>query len=180
MTHAAELHDFEYFVATRWGSLVRTAYLLAGQRDEAEDFVQNALARTYLRWERFESLEEAEVHARTLVTRTALRAGRRRRHGDELVPAPIDPGPDAGGRDGLELAERVARALALLTPEQRAVIVLRYWEQLSEAEIARAMRCSRGTVKSRSARAVAALRATGLLAESTRTFEVRESVERRR
>jgi DNA-directed RNA polymerase specialized sigma24 family protein len=56
--------------------------------------------------------------------------------------------------------------------------VLRYWEQLSEAEIAQAMRCSRGTVKSRSARAVAALRETGLLAEFTRTFEVRDRVDR--
>lgn len=153
---------FEALVAERTPALVRTAYLLTGDWQLAEDLVQTSLAKTYLRWHRLREAGAAEAYTRTVLARTCTRAWRRRWRGE----VPTRDLPDAALRDGSADADDrvvVARALAGLPPNQRAVLVLRFYEDLSEAETARALGVAVGTVKSRTARALAALRDSGLV-----------------
>lgn len=153
---------FEALVADRTAALVRTAYLLTGDWQHAEDLVQTSLAKTYLRWPRLREPAAAEAYARTVLARTCTRAWRRRWRGE----VPTGELPDGALRDGaVEADERVvvARALAALPAGQRAVLVLRFFEDLSEAETARVLGVAVGTVKSRTARALAALRDSGLV-----------------
>ena len=154
---AADEDAFGDFVRARYAGLLRYAYLLSADRGLAEDLVQDALARTYGAWGR---VGAPEAYARTTLVRLALR-GRRRRWRAET---PTDRPPELpAATDDLDLAASVRVALAGLPVEQRAVLVLRYWEDRSEREIAEALDCSPGTVKSRAARGLAALRAAGLL-----------------
>lgn len=153
---------FEALVAERTSALVRTAYLLTGDWQLAEDLVQTSLAKTYLRWHRLREPGAAEAYTRTVLARTCTRAWRRRWRGE----VPTRSLPDGALRDGAADADDrvvVARALAALPPNQRAVLVLRFFEDLSEAETARVLGCAVGTVKSRTARALAALRDSGLV-----------------
>ena len=155
--------EFGAFVAARYRALVRTGLLLAGDLGHAEDLVQSALIRTYLAWGRLRDPASAEAYARRTLARLAVRARRRRWHGE--APAGVAPEPPHGpaaGPDG-DLAVDVRRALATLPPGQRAVLVLRYLDDLSEAETARLLGVSPGTVKSRAARGLASLRQAGLL-----------------
>lgn len=153
---------FERFVLDAYPSLLRRAYLLTGDHGHAEDLVQSALTAAYVRWRR---VREPQAYLRTVMTRTAVGWGRRRWLGER----PTDPVPDrvAPGdvMDELDLADAVRRALMALPATQRAVVVLRYFEDCPEAEVAAILGCSVGTVKSRASRALAALRAGGLLAE---------------
>ena len=154
--------DFTQFVLESYATLLRRAFLLVGDQSRAEDLVQTSLISVYPRWRR---VKDPAAYVRTVMVRTAM-SWRRRRWNAEL---PTDPLPDLDGApdhtDELALADVVRRALMSLTPDQRAVVVLRYFEDCSEAETARALGCSVGTVKSRASRAFAALRASGLLAE---------------
>jgi RNA polymerase sigma-70 factor (sigma-E family) len=146
--------DFSAFVVSSWPLLVRAGRLLAPDPSASEDLVQAALLKTYQRWG---SIGEPMAYTRTVLVRLAIRAGRRRWHGE----TPTQPMPDVVGSDPLALvdsADGVRRALAALPAEQRAVVVLRYYCDLSEADIAAALGCSVGTVKSRAHRALAALR----------------------
>ena len=153
---------FGRFVLEAYPGLLRRAYFLVGDRGHAEDLVQTALATGYLRWRR---IDEPEAYLRTVMARTAI-GWRSRRWSSEY---PMDPLPDnmASGDafadvDRLDL---VRRALMSLPVEQRAVVVLRYFDDCTEAETARVLGCSIGTVKSRASRALTALRDSGLLAE---------------
>jgi RNA polymerase sigma-70 factor (sigma-E family) len=154
--------DFTQFVLESYAALLRRAFLLVGDHGRAEDLVQTSLISIYPRWRR---VKDPAAYLRTVMVRTAI-GWRRRRWNAEL---PADPVPDIESDpdrvDELALADVVRRALMSLTPDQRAVVVLRYFEDCSEAETARALGCSVGTVKSRASRAFAALRASGLLAE---------------
>lgn len=154
--------DFTQFVLESYATLLRRAFLLVGDHSRAEDLVQTSLISVYPRWRR---VKDPGAYLRTVMVRTAI-GWRRRRWTSEL---PTDPLPDAVGEadraDAVALADVVRRALMCLPPEQRAVVVLRYFEDCSEAETARALGCSVGTVKSRASRAFTALRASGLLAE---------------
>jgi len=155
--------EFAAFVAARYRALVRTGLLLAGDLGHAEDLVQSALIRTYLAWGRLRDPASAEAYARRTLTRLAVRARRRRWRGEVAtgeLPEPARPGRADGGGD---LAVDVRRALAALPAGQRAVLVLRYLDDLSEAETARLLGISPGTVKSRAARGLASLRQAGLL-----------------
>jgi RNA polymerase sigma-70 factor (sigma-E family) len=151
--------EFDRFVAGRYASLVRSAFLLIGDRGEAEDLVQSALYRTFRSWHRLTAAEAAEAYTRTTMLRLALRWRRRRWRGE----IPTDQVPEEAGRAGGSVsgvdAVDVGRALDSLPIQQRAVLVLRYFDDLSEAQTAAALGCSVGTVKSRASRAIAALRA---------------------
>jgi RNA polymerase sigma-70 factor (sigma-E family) len=154
--------SFEDFVYARSGSLLRTAFLLTGQNlAEAEDLLQIALERAYRNWPRVCSSGEPEWYVRKILANASADRWRR------LARRPEHPLPAAEGGPPVpdhaaKIADRdyVLRALAVLTPGQRAVLVLRYFDDLSEAQIAQLLGCSTGTVKSQTARAMARLRET--------------------
>jgi RNA polymerase sigma-70 factor (sigma-E family) len=147
---------FEEFMAARWKALYRTAYLLTGDRHDAEDLLQTALARTCVRWSAIRDKGAADAYVRRAMTNQAQRGWRRR--GREVVTeAPPDRGLDHLGlrADHLALWDEVRR----LPPRMRAAIVLRYFEDLSVAETARELGCSEGAVKSQTHHALRHLRA---------------------
>lgn len=155
--------DFAAFVAARYRALVRTGLLLTGDTGHAEDLAQSALIRTYLAWARLREPANAEAYARRTLVRLALRARRRRWTGEVATdPTAACPAPRAD-IDHEDLVLDVRRALTALPPGQRAVLVLRYLDDQSEAETARLLGISLGTVKSRAARGLASLRHAGLL-----------------
>ena len=155
----AEQEDrFQEFVRARWSHLVRTAYLLTGDAHHAEDLTQTALAKAYRSWRRVAGSDNPEAYVRRMLVTCNSDRFRKRRVKESLTDAP----PERAGRD-----EAVARvdergallgALAGLPPRQRAVIVMRYWEDLSEAEVAEVLGCSQGTVKSQASKGLAKLR----------------------
>jgi RNA polymerase sigma-70 factor (sigma-E family) len=149
--------EFGELVHASWASLYRTAYLLLGDHAEAEDLVQTALAKTYASWSRVRSLEAAPAYARTVLVNTAASWVRRRGWRNERPTADLPDHPAVTG----DLADRptLVAALATLAPRQRAVVVLRYYDDLSVAEVAAALGCSEGTVKSQTHDALGRLRA---------------------
>jgi len=149
--------EFRDFVAARGAALHRTAYLLVGDWALAEDLVQTALVKTYLAWQRLGGIAAVEPYTRKVLVNTATSGFRRRWHGerptDELPPVAV-----ADGADERAERDRVWQVVSTLPPRQRAVLVLRYYEDLSEAETARLLEVSVGTVKSQGARAMETLR----------------------
>ena len=147
--------DFTAFVRARGAALSRTAYFLAGDQHLAEDLVQTALAETYVRWHAIRG--DAEPYARRALV-SANAAWWRRRSASEV---PVHATPDAPGPDDTAAVaerERVLAALRLLPARQRAALVLRFYDDLSEADTARAMGCSPGSVKRHTARGLDKLR----------------------
>ena len=155
----ADEDDFRTFVSGRSAALLWFAHVLTGDRTDAEDVVQTALARTAAAWHRLRRTDNPEGYVRRAIVTTHLNAVRRRPWRER--PAADLPEPAAAPSAEQELDERDAmwRTLATLPPRQRAVLVLRYYEDLSEADIAEVLGCSRGTVKSQAAKAMAHLRA---------------------
>lgn len=138
--------DFDEFVGASWPSLFRTAYLLMGDYHLAEDVLQSALAKVYVVWTRVARMENPRSYTRTVVTNEALAWWRRRSSSEQ----PIAFWPEAaaaGHEEAVTQAHVVWQALQRLPPRQRAVIVLRYYEDLSEAEIASTLGISTGSVK---------------------------------
>ncbi len=151
---------FSEFVATRWNALVRTAYLLTGDYQEAEDLVQTTLAKLYPQWRRINADTAVRYARRALVNNNRSRL-RRHRVIHLLTPfLPETPAPARAEQD----RDVLVTALAALPERQRAVVVLRYWEDLSVEETAHELGCSPGTVKSQASRALAKLRADPNLA----------------
>ncbi|GAA0974852.1 RNA polymerase sigma-E factor [Nocardioides aquaticus] len=148
--------EFTALVHASWPSLYRTAYLLVGDRGEAEDLVQTALAKTYASWPKVRDVAAAPGYARTVLVNTATSWFRRRSWNAESPHdvLPERPGP-VGDPDDRPL---LVAALATLAPRQRAVVVLRYYEDLSVAETARLLGVSDGTIKSQTSDALARLR----------------------
>lgn len=147
--------QFTEFVHATWPSLYRTAYLLLGDRAEAEDLVQTALAKTYASWGKVRVLEAAPGYARTTLINTATswfrrKSWRNERPTEQLTDLAVNTDPS----DRPALMD----ALAALAPRQRAVVVLRYYEDLSVAEAAAALDIAEGTVKSQTSEALARLR----------------------
>lgn len=152
--------DFAEFVRSVTGSLHRTAYLLTGSRDSAEDCVQTALTRIYLAWDRRASWDNRNAYARRVVTNVVLSAARRRWRGEwptAQLPEPRHP-QSADGATAVDERDGLRRALLDLPVRQRTAVVLRHYLDLSEAEVAVTMGCPVGTVKSLNARALSALR----------------------
>lgn len=149
--------EFREFVAARSAALLRTAYLLAGDWATAEDLLQTALTKTYLAWRRLGEIEAVEPYARRVLINTATSWWRRRWHGER----PTEVMPERAAPDQIE--EQVDRDVLWrhvksLPARQRAVLVLRFYEDLSEAQTAALLNISVGTVKSQTSRAVNALR----------------------
>ncbi|MGH3498616.1 MAG: SigE family RNA polymerase sigma factor [Nocardioidaceae bacterium] len=146
------------YVAARQRALLRTAYLLTGDVHSAEDLVQTALAKTYLTWGRIREPRAADAYVRRIMVNEHAswwrRAWRRNEHSTDVVPDEaqhVDLG-DVVQRDALwEL-------VGTLAPRQRAAVVLRFYEDMSEAETAHVLGCSIGTVKSQTSRALSTLR----------------------
>lgn len=151
--------EFTEFAHASWASLYRTAYLLLGDPADAEDLVQTALAKTYAAWPQVRDVDAAPGYARTVLVNTASSWFRRRSWRNER---PTESLPDRAHPAGYEHdpSDRPAlmSALAVLPPRQRAVIVLRFYEDLSVAQAAAALGCSEGTVKSQTSDALARLR----------------------
>jgi RNA polymerase sigma-70 factor (sigma-E family) len=156
---------FREYVTARSGSLLRTAYLLTGNRADAEDLVQAALAKTYQAWDRIEDTRALDGYVRRAMVNTHISWWRRRRL-DEYPTDEIPDRPVADHADGSDLQDTLRRAVDRLPQRMRAAVVLRYYEDMSEAEVADALGVSLGTVKSTVSRAVAKLRIDAdLLAE---------------
>jgi RNA polymerase sigma-70 factor (sigma-E family) len=157
----AEL-SFEDFVRARSSSLLRTALLLVGQnRAEAEDLLQLALERAYRHWARICRTDDPERYVRRILANASADRWRKiARRAEQAMPAGY-PGPTIPDHTA-QFAEHdlLLRALAALPPGQRAVLVLRYFDDLSEADTAQMLGCSVGTVKSQAARALDRLRST--------------------
>src|SRR5215470_1930801 len=156
---AAEV-SFEEFVYARSGSLLRTALLLTGQdQAEAEDLLQLALERAYRHWARVCRSGEPERYVRGILANASADRWRRLARRAER-PLPAGAAGPALPDHAAAVADRdyLLRALAALPPRQRAVLVLRYFDDLSEAETADMLGCSLGTVKSQAARGLARLR----------------------
>jgi RNA polymerase sigma-70 factor (sigma-E family) len=149
--------EFRDFVAARGAALHRTAYLLVGDWGLAEDLVQTALVKTYLAWRRLGGIGAVEPYTRKVLVNTAASGWRRRWRGERPGRTLPEP-PVADGADARAERDRVWQLVRGLPPRQRAVIVLRYYEDLTEAETARLLDISVGTVKSQSARAMDTLR----------------------
>ena len=152
--------EFRDYVAATSPALLRTAYLMTGNRADAEDLLQTALAKTYLSWSRVRDREAIDGYVRRIMANTRTSWWRRSRHlpvasGDE--PQREQPEPGDAFAD-IDLHDALWAALDRLSRKQRAAVVLRYYEDLSEAETARALGVSIGTVKSTVSRALTRLR----------------------
>ncbi|MER7111109.1 SigE family RNA polymerase sigma factor [Streptomyces sp. NPDC000229] len=149
--------DFMEFAAGRTGHLFRSACLLtSGDTHLAEDLVQETLGRMYALWGRMARIDSPAAYAQTVLVRTYLTQARRRSSGER----PLAELPETAMGRGDDPALRVALldALARLAPKDRAVVVLRYWEDRSVEETAAAMNVSAAAVRTRSSRALARLR----------------------
>jgi RNA polymerase sigma-70 factor (sigma-E family) len=149
---------FEEYAAAAWPSLYRRAYLLTGNHADAEDLAQQTLIKSHGTWSRVSRLDSPNAYVRRILTNTFLSSKRPRRHRLELLAGESVPEPAAPPVDGPEDRMALWPLVCSLPPRQRAVIVLRYYEQLSEAEIADALACSPGNVKSTAHRALQNLR----------------------
>ncbi|MGK5677707.1 SigE family RNA polymerase sigma factor [Actinoplanes sp. URMC 104] len=156
-THAPADDGFRAFVEQQWGPLVRLAYLLTGDRGHAEDLVQAALEKTHRRWSRVAAMEAPVAYVRRAMVNTATSWRRRRRVSEVPLLTSDSPAPDPYGP--VEHRRQVVAALRTLPPRMRAVLVLRYFADLSEPEVAEALGCSVGTVKSQASRGLERLRA---------------------
>jgi RNA polymerase sigma-70 factor (sigma-E family) len=145
------------FAAARMGMLSGVAYLLTGDHHAAQDLVQSVLVKVAKNWRRIATVNAPDAYVRRMLYHEHVSAWRRR--GDEEPVATVpEPSPHADLADGAIRRILLQQALARLTPRQRAVIVLRFFEDLSEAETAEVLGCSLGTVKSQTHHAIGRLR----------------------
>jgi RNA polymerase sigma-70 factor (sigma-E family) len=160
--------EFRDFMQARWPSMVRLAYGLTGDLGHAEDVAQAAFARAYASWARVRRSDDPNAYVRQIVINENRNRFRKRRVAEHLTDSVLI---DVAWTDAtVEYDERsvLIAALQRLGPRQRAVIVLRYWMDLSEHETAAALNCSVGTVKSQASRALATLRESLELVEGGR------------
>ncbi|ACU98751.1 SigE family RNA polymerase sigma factor [Saccharomonospora viridis] len=163
MAHHDDQEFTEYFTAKR-DSVRRTAYLLCGDWHRADDLAQTAFVALHRKWRKIRDRGAVDAYVRKTLVRAAIdesrRPWRRERHTDEVPETAV---PGTGGGDSL--AEAVSTradllaGLARVPPKQRAVLVLRYFEGLDVASVARVLGCSEGNVKSQTSRGLANLRA---------------------
>jgi RNA polymerase sigma-70 factor (sigma-E family) len=152
--------EFAEFALARAGALQRSAYLMVGDAQLAQDLVQEALTKTYVAWPRLRDPRNAEAYCRKAITTTAISWFRRKGWHNERPTEhlPEDARGVAGPEASVVERDAVWQALGALPPRQRAALVLRYYEDLTEAQTAEAMGCAVGTVKSQVAAALSKLR----------------------
>lgn len=149
---------FAEFVAARSPALLRTAWLLTGDWFTAQDLVQVSLAKTWPRWARLLRRDDPEVYVRRVMINTYATWRRRRWHGERPTEVLPERALVEAGYAEVDQREALRSALSALPRRQRAVIVLRYFDDLTEQQTATVMGCAVGTVKSTAARALATLR----------------------
>jgi RNA polymerase sigma-70 factor (sigma-E family) len=149
---------FVAFVTAQQASWLRAAFLLTGDRTTAQDLAQETAVRVLLSWRKVEAADDPVAYARRTMLNLFLRGRQRRWHGEvphEVLPETSVPSAYAAVDD----RDQLRRALSALPPRQRAAVVLRQVERLTEAEVAVVLGCSIGNVKSLTSRGLAALRA---------------------
>lgn len=158
MAQSSDATEFSAFVRTHSTALLRSAYLLTGDQAAAEDLVQDTFARLYPRWSRVVAADVPLAYVRRSVMNNFLN-GRRRAGHEVLFAEPPERGYEHDPAGALSDRELVRSLLADLPPKQRAVLVLRFYLDLSDAEIAADLGCRQGTVRSIVSRSLGALRA---------------------
>lgn len=160
------MEEFEAWVQARGAALARTAYLLTGDLHHAEDLVQDTLARVAQHWTRLERTASVDAYARKALHHLAIDRWRRRSVRPREIPHEGRP-EVAGAAPDVERRLLLRDALARLTPKQRAVLSLRFYDDLTEVQAAAVLGCSVSTVKSQTRQALVRLRAVApdLLAE---------------
>jgi RNA polymerase sigma-70 factor (sigma-E family) len=148
---------FRQFVLARSPALLGTAFLLTGDRGAAEDLLQIALLKLYRQWPRLRDTENPEAYMRRVMANQRISWWRRRRVPEDAVDPPPDR-PSSDATAGIDQRIELWQALHRLPPRTRAILVLRYWEDLSEVETARVLGCSVGSVKSQASRGLRRLR----------------------
>jgi len=152
-----DVADYSDFVAMRWPSLVRTAFLLTGDHGHAEDLAQSALTKCLVAWPRLRAREAADAYVRKALLNTYI-SWRRKSSWHEL-PSEDPPTIDAyDSTEGLAQRSVVLEALSTLPPKQRAVVVLRFYEDLGVRDVAKQLGCSTGSVKRQTYEALKKLR----------------------
>lgn len=156
----ADEAEFRDFVVARWPRLVRTAYLLTGDRQYAEDLAQSALTRAYQGWGRVRAAENPDAYVHRILLRCNATRFRKNRVAEQLTETPGEPSPGGAADASEQVAQRWALVEALqdLPAKQRVIVVLRFWSDLSERDTAEVVGCSVGTVKSQTHRALGRLR----------------------
>lgn len=165
---------FERFAAQELPALLRYAFMLTGDRELAHDIVQDVMLKAHTHWRRVVAADQPRLYVRTMITR-ALLSWRRRwavRHIHLGATGEVEPGPVGDHSAAIVDRDDVWRRLAGLPRQQRAVLVLRYYEQLTDTEIADVLNCSPGTVRGYASRALATLRVE-LAAELSPSKETR-------
>lgn len=160
------------FVRASYGRLLRTAYLLCGDRGKAEDLVQTTLAKTVVAWSRLQRSEAIDHYVQRVLVNTFISSRRRRSWWEQ----PLGRFVEGRARDEFAVVEQrdwLRRALDGLPARQRAAVVLRFYEDLSEQDAAHVLGCSVGTVKSLSSRGLQALRLRWAEADAANEPEVR-------
>jgi len=150
--------DYTRFVEAAWPRLFRSAYALTGDYQHAEDALQSALVKTHSAWGKVRRADSPEAYVRRILTNEVLGWWRRASWGREQPSGERVDVPAASHEDALVQTDEIWRALADLPPRQRAVVVLRYFEDLSEREVAQVLGIRPGTVKSQSSAALTKLR----------------------
>ena len=153
---AEQRHDYVEYVRSRIPRLHHVAYLVLGDRDQADDALQNALTVLYRRWTRLAEVENLDAYVHTMVVRACL--AERRRPWSRVLLRETPEGPVAGGEGRIDEQLLIRQALDRLPEHQRIVVVLRFLCDLPVAEVARMIGRSEGTVKSRTSYALTALR----------------------
>ena len=162
----ADRSDYPSFVAARWTRLLRTAYLLVQDWAAAEDLTQAALVKAWLAWPHLDA--DPEAYVRRIIVTTHVSWWRLRwRRGEVATGQPPERPGVASDIDAVDDRDAVWRALGRLPAGQSAVVVLRFFEDLTEAQVAGILGCSVGTVKSQTSRALAKLRVDGTLTPTT-------------
>ena len=161
---AAAETEFSEFMNGRWLQLLRLGYVLTGDRGLAEDLAQTALARAYASWPQIRRAGDPDAYVRRVMVNANHSRFRKRRVAEQLTGVVPEPPPVevAGGSD-----DRVTLMAALMSLPlgQRSVVVLRFWLDMTETQVADALGCSVGTVKTQGSRALAKLRASAGLDE---------------
>jgi RNA polymerase sigma-70 factor (sigma-E family) len=153
----ADAELFTAFVTARSAALLRTAYLLTGDERAAEDLLQSALLKTLQHWRRIRDHESLDGFVRRVMV-NERRSWHRRKSSHEVVTDAMQDQPGLDGAGDIAEADMVRRALMALPHRQRATLVLRFFEDLPEADVAAALGCSVGTVKSQTSKGLAHLR----------------------
>ncbi len=157
MRHGNDIAAFSDFVEARSSSLFRTAYLMVGDHQLAQDLLQEALVKTLIAWPRLRDRANADAYTRRIVVTTSISWRRRRSFHERptgILPEKVDPDPV----EAVVTHDVVIAGLLTVPPRQRAAIVLRYYEDLTEAQTADVMGCSVGAVKSQVAAGLKRLR----------------------